>query len=81
MNVTIQLFATLRDRAGERQIDITVTEPMTIEHVLTVVSAEYPALAPLLPSSLVAVNRQFADSDTVVNVGDEVALFPPVSGG
>jgi MoaD family protein len=81
MNITIQLFATLRDRAGERSIDITVDEPVTVERVLGVISAEYPALAPALPSSLVAVNRAFADSDTRVNPGDEFALFPPVSGG
>lgn len=81
MNLTIQLFATLKDRAGERHIDVTVAEPATVADVLNTISAEYPALAPALPSSLVAVNRQFAESTTRVDVGDEVALFPPVSGG
>jgi molybdopterin synthase catalytic subunit len=30
---------------------------------------------------LVAVNKSYADSDTLLNAGDEVAFFPPVSGG
>lgn len=29
----------------------------------------------------VAVNREFAGSDTKIKKGDEVALFPPVTGG
>ena len=29
----------------------------------------------------VAVNQEFAESDTVINAGDEVAVFPPVTGG
>jgi molybdopterin synthase catalytic subunit len=38
-------------------------------------------LAPALDSSLVAVNKAFAAPDTAIQAGDEVALFPPVSGG
>jgi molybdopterin converting factor subunit 1 len=81
MELSIKLFATLKDRAGMNRIEVAVDEPATVESVLDVVSAEYPALAIALPSSLVAVNRAFADPQTPVNPGDEVALFPPVSGG
>ena len=29
----------------------------------------------------VAVNQEFAELDTVIHAGDEVAVFPPVTGG
>jgi molybdopterin synthase catalytic subunit len=81
MELSIKLFATLKDRAGSNRIAVDVGEPATVESVLNVVSAEYPALAIALPSSLVAVNLAFAEPHTPVRPGDEVALFPPVSGG
>jgi molybdopterin synthase catalytic subunit len=38
-------------------------------------------LAPLVPQALVAVNREFAFNADPIRAADEVALFPPVSGG
>lgn len=34
-----------------------------------------------MPSLAVAVNREYAEGDPVLNDGDELALIPPVSGG
>ncbi len=56
-------------------------ETATAADVLATVAADYPALAPALRSALIAVNRAFAGAETPVRAGDEVALFPPVSGG
>lgn len=81
MEVDIKLFATLKDRAGSNRIRLNLAEPATVATLLTAVGAEYPALAAALPSSLVSVNRAFAAGETPVRAGDEVALFPPVSGG
>jgi molybdopterin synthase catalytic subunit len=41
----------------------------------------HPALAEALPSTVVAVNHDFAFDESLIADGDEVALFPPVSGG
>ena len=82
MELTIRLFATLKDRAGSDRIRVTLAEaPVTAAAVMAAVGETYPALAPALPSALIAVNRAFAGPQTPVNAGDEVALFPPVSGG
>jgi molybdopterin converting factor small subunit len=40
-----------------------------------------PALRDLLPRAAVAVNEDFADDDTPIPPGVEVAIIPPVSGG
>ena len=52
-----------------------------MEELKAALTAASPALAPLLPVTRVAVNQEFALSDTVIRAGDEVALIPPVSGG
>lgn len=81
MKLNIRLFATLKDRAGSPKIEIDLPDSSTVEQMLTAVAADYPQLAPALPTVLVAVNKAFASVYTPIEVGDEVALFPPVSGG
>ncbi len=82
MEITIRLFATLKDRVQSEYIQVNLpSDPTTVAVLLDAVGADYPALAPALRSTLVAVNRAFAGPDTPVGAGDEVALFPPVSGG
>ena len=81
MKLNIRLFATLKDRVGSPQIEIELPESSTVEQLLTAVAADYPKLAPAIPTALVAVNKAFASAHTPLEAGDEVALFPPVSGG
>ncbi len=78
---TIRLFATLKDRAGTDAINVTLPVPTTVAALLDIVAANYPTLQPSLPTVLVAVNKEFAFGETAVNADDEIALFPPVSGG
>ncbi len=82
MEIEVRLFATLKDRVGTDRIRVTLPAAVTpVAALLDAIGADYPVLAPALRSVLVAVNRAYAGSDTLVSAGDEVALFPPVSGG
>lgn len=81
MEIEIRLFATLKDRAGRERVTISLPRPATVANLLKALAATHPALAVALPSALVAVNQEFAIGDTPVTAGDEVAIFPPVSGG
>lgn len=81
MDVEIRLFATLKDLAGRERINISIDGPATVRVLLLAVEDAYPMLAQALPTVLVAVNKAYADPDARVKDGDEVALFPPVSGG
>jgi MoaE-MoaD fusion protein len=81
MEVQVRLFATLKDRAGQGRITVEVKEPVTVQSLTEAIAAAYPALAPALPVALVAVNKSFAAPDTAVQAQDDVAIFPPVSGG
>ncbi|MBK8833934.1 MAG: MoaD/ThiS family protein [Anaerolineae bacterium] len=77
----IQLFATLRDRAKARSIEVALEGPTTVAELRKVIAAQHAALADLLPQALVAVNQEFAFDEDAVGPDNEVALFPPVSGG
>jgi len=77
----IRLFATLKDRAGQGSVRVSVAEPATMQMVLDALAVAYPVLAPSLGTTLISVNKAFADLETAVTETDEIALFPPVSGG
>lgn len=81
MKVEIRLYATFRDKAGARNITIDLPEGSTVSQLQEAIAAAYPQLSAGLPTAIVSVNRQFAEEDQVITAGDELALFPPVSGG
>jgi MoaE-MoaD fusion protein len=76
VQVTVLLFAMLRERAGARQITIELPEGARVRDALD----ELGDLASDLPL-VMAVNREYAPEDHVLDAGDELALIPPVSGG
>ncbi len=81
MQITILLFATLKDRAHRGQLTLALDEGATVGDLKARLAAEVPDLAPALPTALVAINREFALQQDLLHAGDEVGLFPPVSGG
>ena len=82
MTVTVRLFAILRERAGRDSIEVELEEGATVAEALDELSSR-PELGELLGRMPVrlAVNRDYADPDTTLSAGDELALVPPVSGG
>jgi molybdopterin synthase catalytic subunit len=81
LDFEIRLFATLKDRAGQGRIQVSVADPATVETLLAETAEKFPQLASSLSSVLVSVNKAYAGKETSLEAGDEVALFPPVSGG
>ena len=81
MNVQVKLFATLKDRAGSNHVNVDLPDDATVTTLLDRLAQAQPKLAPSLPTCLVAINQEFAFGTTPIRSGDEVALFPPVSGG
>ncbi|MCS6910680.1 MAG: molybdenum cofactor biosynthesis protein MoaE [Anaerolineales bacterium] len=81
MKVTVLFFATLKERAGRASLPVTLDGAATVGALKAQLAADLPALAPALPTALVSVNREFAFDSDILRDGDEVALFPPVSGG
>jgi molybdopterin synthase sulfur carrier subunit len=77
MPITVKYFASLRDRMGRGGEDVSEHEARTVQEVWDRVSAGQP----MPPNTLVAVNLEYVGRDHPVSGGDEVAFFPPVTGG
>jgi molybdopterin synthase sulfur carrier subunit len=81
MNVTVKLFAVLRDKAGVAELLLTMPEGASISDAMESVLGRHPELAPFATRVAYAVNLSRVDRQTVLQDGDELALLPPVSGG
>ena len=76
MEVTIRLFAMLRERAGAGAVTLDLPSGARVADAVDALG-EVAAGLPLV----MAVNREYAPEDRVLDPGDELALIPPVSGG
>lgn len=83
MNVSVRLFAILRERAGAETIELELPEGATVAEALDTLREEGGPLGELLERLPVrlAVNREYADEAATLGERDELALVPPVSGG
>src|SRR5439155_9832530 len=74
VEVTVRLFAMLRERAGAREVTLELPDGARVRDALESLGS----LADGLPL-VMAVNREYAPEDQVLGQGDELALIPPVS--
>jgi molybdopterin synthase catalytic subunit len=80
--IDVKLFAILRERAGTGTVRLELPTGATVADALRAL-AQLEGLDELLPRLHVslAVNRDYAEQDTPLHAGDELALIPPLSGG
>ena len=77
MSVKVLFFASLRETLNLAEATVDANLAPDVQRVWQVSTQNKP-----LPNNiLIAVNQQYADLQTAVKAGDEVAFFPPVTGG
>ena len=79
--IKVLFFATLRDRAGEKSVNIDIPEETTVQALKDIIVKTFPGLQKSIDSVVVSVNREFAFDENIIPENAEVAMFPPVSGG
>jgi molybdopterin synthase sulfur carrier subunit len=83
--LTILYFAWLRERTGTALESVALpAEVTTVGELVAWLAARGPGHASAFANRRTvrcAVNQEFADPTTRVGPGDEVAFFPPVTGG
>ena len=83
MSIKVLYFASLREQVGTQgeELDLSSTTVAGLREVLMARGGAWrKALAPGKALRM-AVNYEMAQPTTPVNPGDEVAFFPPVTGG
>ncbi len=77
MEIDVKFFASLRERMGRTSDKVTLDgDTATVSDVWSQLSSE-----PIPNNILVAVNKEYTDLTQELKSGDEVAFFPPVTGG
>jgi molybdopterin converting factor subunit 1 len=80
MILTVHLFAAAKDLAGTDRVTVEVADGATVADLRAELAKNRP-LATMLSRCSFAVNQEFVGDEVAMQIGDEVAVIPPVSGG
>lgn len=81
ITVQVRFFAAVRQAVGEARVERQVARGTTVAGLLSELAADYPRLPTASGTIYAAINKAYAREDVTLSDGDEVAFFPPVSGG
>ena len=76
MTITVKFFASLRERVGKAEARLTPASGLSLQEIW-----QQTASIPMPDNTLCAVNMEYVDRHHLAQDGDEVAFFPPVTGG
>lgn len=81
IDVTVKFFASYRDEVGEDEVQVRLGRGETVGDLLKTLHARLPRWRAYGHAPMVARNLEYVTAEEVLCDGDEIALFPPVSGG
>ena len=81
MQITVKLFALMRETAGTDTIPLEVPTGTAVMQALARLVCQYPLLEPYMANTRFSLHTDFVDPETTLAEGDELVLIPPVSGG
>lgn len=81
MDIIVRLYASYREQAGIDRFDISLENGATVADAIRALLVAAPSLPRNFRPHLIAVNEEFANVAYPLSLGDDVALYPPVSGG
>ena len=81
--IKVLFFASLKETLACEGLEVTDTSINTVAQLRQFLASKGDLWASVIGASntLVAVNQAMSGDDKVLNIGDEVAFFPPVTGG
>lgn len=80
--IKVLFFAALREQLNSEEISIPLDKMVTVEHVIESLITIHPEWKAAFSHSLLcAINQEMVNKNHSVKSGDEVAFFPPVTGG
>ena len=82
VTITVLFFGAAREVVNKNPFPLTLTdEPATVSSAFRQLVNQFSELERFGRSLLFAVNQEYATPETELKEGDELAIFPPVSGG
>ena len=77
MTVKVRFFASLAETMGRREMELPLEPGTTVGSIWAALTADKP----MPQGALCAVNHEYCTLEQPLADGDEVAFFPPVTGG
>jgi molybdopterin converting factor subunit 1 len=81
MNISILLFASLKQRFQRDTIDLEISEGTRVGDIFGMITKNCEEAEALAKCTLCAINENHVSKNTLLQDGDTVALLPPMSGG
>src|SRR5215217_5974320 len=81
VKIRVLFFGAARDAVNANTLEISLAAPATVSSAFQKLSERFSQLGRFGRSLLFAVNQEYATPDTLLKENDELAVFPPVSGG
>jgi molybdopterin synthase catalytic subunit len=81
VNIRVLFFGAARDAVEANELDLAVDAPATVSSAFQSLKTRFSTLERFGRSLLFAVNQEYATAETELKENDELAVFPPVSGG
>ena len=81
MQVNLIFYAVLQETISEEPLLLEVKNGCTAEQVLELLAEKFPQAAPVLKSTRLAHEDEYAGKKTILTDGAEYCMIPPVSGG
>jgi molybdopterin synthase sulfur carrier subunit len=82
IKVNVLFFGAAAELAGKRNVEMLFPADTKAQSAKGSILAAHPSLNNMYKNSLLfSINREYANGGEVLSDGDELAFFPPVSGG
>lgn len=81
MRIKVKVFASIKDICGFNEKELIVSDSIKVNEVVDLFVNGNKLLSGTKNSLLIAVNEEYCGLDKILEDGDVMAIFPPVSGG
>lgn len=81
MKIRIYVFASVKEICGFEEDILEIPENFSVGDVVNILMEKFIALKEMECKLFFAINEVYCNENTILNNGDILAIFPPVSGG
>ena len=79
--IVIKYFGSIRDNLGISEEYLEIRDGWNVADAIDILNQKHKELVPRSRGFLIALNREYTDKSAILRNGDEIAIFPMVSGG
>ena len=81
IEIKVNFFSYFKDLTGCESTVLHLNAGTSLDQAMAVIHQQYPKMECMKKSTLAAVGLEYVDPGHVLQIGEEISLFPPVQGG